>query len=223
VAEWGLTKGSHNDLGIPLNFTLINFDSDLPHGQVGSVYFEWETYLKDYTIDAYSFPNLEITGMEADTGDSEGKIAPGYIIAMDFGGEVILTIAGIAMGLPGGQIIGIIGAFVGLSVIGGAAVVNYVQGQEVSRYDQTIQENHHWQLKSTRNMGVDPYGDKSVSDLVFLGLDPTAGRACGLTKVVLKGTLQATYWIYTYDGRFPWHFPIGNIEISLCVPWFIWA
>jgi hypothetical protein len=45
-------------------------------------------------------------------------------------------------------------------------------------------------------MWVDPdTSGKSASDLIFLGLDPTAGKACGWIKVVLKGTLQATLFL----------------------------
>lgn len=68
---------------------------------------------------------------------------------------------------------------------------------------------------------------KSASDIVFLGLDPTAGKHCGLTKVVLKGTLEAVYTIYyIFDDPPPSPyeilFPIGDIEITLYIPWFIW-
>lgn len=220
-AEWGLTKGSHDDVGIPLNFTVVDFDSNLLTGLVGYYnYYAWEIYLKDYTIDAYSFPNLRITGMEADTGDSKGIIDPGYVIAMDFGGTAMMFISSTFAEGPAG----IIGATVGLGIKGIAAVLNYIQGQEVSRYDQTIQEDHHWQLESTRNMWVDPDEPRSASDLVFLGLDPTAGKHCGLTKVVLKGTLQASYWMIYLPTGYTTHqdYPIGNIEITLNIPWFIW-
>ena len=62
---------------------------------------------------------------------------------------------------------------------------------------------------------VNPDLEKSESDLVFLGLDPTAGKRCGLTKVVLKGTLQATYWIIPSTGLpIHWDYPLGNIEIT---------
>jgi len=203
----------------------LNFSSNRLTGVVGGNYYCWELSLRDYTIDAYSFPALKITGMEADTGDSKGKIAPGYFIATNFGGEVILTTAGFLTLIPGGEIVGIIGAGVGLGVLGVAAFLDYTQGQEVSRYDQTIAEDHHRQLRSTTTMWVNPDASrKSASDLIFLGLDPTAGKTCGLTKVVLKGTLQASYWIIPYMG-FPmhWDYHIGNIEITLCIPWFIWT
>jgi hypothetical protein len=218
-AEWGLTKGTQDDVGIPLNFTVRSFSSNRPTGLFWGVYCYWKMYLKDYTIDVYSFPSLHITGMEADTGDSKGKIKADLTIALDFEGTVLMTVSGLL-----DQPIGII---VGLGIKGIAAAVKYVQGQEVSRYDQTIQESNHWQLKSTENMWVcsDPNGPKNVSDLVFLGLDPTAGKACGLTEAVLKGTLQATYW-KVFQGYPPivirQDYPIGDIEISLYIPWFLW-
>jgi len=229
-AEWGLTGGTHDDIGIPLNLTLVNFDSNLPTGWLPPDHIcWWEVRLKDYTVDAYSCPNLNITGMECDTGDSKGKIAPEYTIAMDFGGEIILTIAGIAFGVPRGQTIGLIGSLVGVGMIGGAAVINYVQGQEVSRYATPVPEDHHWQLQSTRDLKVNPPAEltpecKSVSDIIFLGLDPTAGKHCGLTKIVLKGTLQASYVYYHCKSGLIFYidYPIGNIEITLCIPWFLW-
>jgi hypothetical protein len=121
-AEWGLTKGTHDDVGIPLNFTLRNFESNRPTGvDLGIIYKWWSLYLKDYTIDAYSFPSLSITGMEADTGDSEGKITPGpdYTIAMDFSGTLILTVSS-WMEEP-------FGILVGLGIKGIAAGLKYVQ------------------------------------------------------------------------------------------------
>lgn len=142
------------------------------------------------------------------------------LASMVFGGTVTMFIfSTFASG-----VYGTIGAGVGLGIKGIAAALNFMNGQEVSRYDQTIKEEHHWQLKSIQSMWIDPDASrKSVSDLIFLGLDPTAGKSCGLTKVILKGTLQTTYWIIPEQG-FPSHldYPIGDVEIALCIPWFIW-
>lgn len=225
-AEWGLTKGTHDDVGVPLNFTVRNFNSNLPTGQMGICFRFWYLYLFVNTVDVYSFQNLRITGIEADVGDSKGKITPDYTIAMDFGGDVILTIAGFLTAMPGGQMAGVIGACVGISAKGIAAVLDYAKGQIVSRYDSPITEDHHWQLKSEGWFSIDPFsGQKSESDLFFLGLNPTAGKSCGLTKIVLKGTLAAVYSEYcitfppTYKNTY---YPIGDIEITLCIPWFIW-
>lgn len=78
-------------------------------------------------------------------------------------------------------------------------------------------------------MWVNPDSCNSTSDLIFLGLDPTAGKACGLTKVVLTGTLEAVYTTLgpTYPPNPPLpiveYYPIADIEIALYIPWFIWS
>jgi hypothetical protein len=219
--EWGLTKGSHDDVGIPLNFTVTNFDSNLPVGHYpGGFDFWWNVYLTDYTIDVYSFPLLRICGMECDRGDSKGIIGPDWTIPIDFGGQVMMFVASSITPSD----VTPIGSMVGLGIVGLVAVLRFVSGQAVSGYTETVKENTHRQLTSNFAKCVDPYSQKkSRSDLVFLGLEPTAGKHCGLTKVVLKGTLLAIRWTWPpQHDPIPDEYPIGDIEITLCVPWFLW-
>lgn len=98
-----------------------------------------------------------------------------------------------------------------------AAIIKLSQGQKVCRCEETISEDHHRKLCFT--------SIECDSDVVFFKLNPVAGKHCGMTKIVLKGTLRATYWILvggippTDILEFP--YPMGNIEITLCIPWFL--
>jgi len=64
----------------------------------------------------------------------------------------------------------------------------------------------------------------SESDVLFFKLDPIAGRHCGLTKVVLQGTLKAVQWFIGGPGTGPipvWSANIANITIAIHIPWFL--
>ncbi|MCJ7423948.1 dockerin type I domain-containing protein [Candidatus Bathyarchaeota archaeon] len=214
-AMWSLSSGPSSDVGIPLNFTVANFTSNLPTGLYMGTAFWWTLYFKDLTIDTYSFTDLTITGMEVPAHDI---ITPEFTIATDFAGITMMTAGAL---IPGGLVIG---SVVGLGVIGVAGVLDYYQGQQVSDYDQTITQANHWQLKSKEPVQLDGQTDnwsESESDLVFLGLRPTGGKHCGSTKVVLKATLQASYWCGLSSVPLQ-NYPVGDIEITLCIPWFIW-
>ena len=135
-------------------------------------------------------------------------------VAMDYTGTVIMFMSGALLptGVPA-----IIGGSVGLATKGIAAIIKLSQGQKVCRCEETISEDHHRQLCFT--------SVECDSDVVFFKLNPAAGKHCGMTKIVLKGTLRATYWILV--GGIPprdileFPYPIGNIEITLCIPWFL--
>jgi len=92
-----LKAGSGSSVNIDLGilsggYHLLEFEFvDVSGG--GVIYRWWTLYLKDYTIDAYSLPNLDITGMEADTGDNKGKINTDLTIALDFEGTILMTIS----------------------------------------------------------------------------------------------------------------------------------
>jgi hypothetical protein len=222
-ATWELGASQPPDVAIPLNFTVVNLTSNLRSGLVLDTLFFWEVSLKDYTIDVYSFQNLPITGIEAaGEGQSNGIIDPGYIIALDFAGTTIMT----ASAFTGAY--SPIGAVVGLGVSGMAAILDYVQGQQVSKYSETIKESNRWQLTANEPIVLCPDTNsshsESQSDLVFMKFQPNAGYHCGLTKIVLKGTLQVSYYIVPGEG-WPvcYDYPIGNIDITLCIPWFIWS
>jgi hypothetical protein len=226
-ATWELGGSQPPDVAIPLNFTVVKITSNLPSGGLpppfGIARF-WDVDLNDYTIDIYSFQHLPIKGIEeAGAGQSHNIIAPDYTIGLNFVGDTIMTASAFftASSVP------YIGATVGLGVQGITAVLGYLQGQQVSRYSQTIQGDNHWQL--TANEPILLYPDtnssssKSQSDLVFLKFQPNSGYSCGLTKVVLKGTLDVGYNYITGGWPIRYDYPIGNIEITLCIPWFIWS
>jgi len=227
-AEWGLIASGHDDIGIPLNFTLREIDTNLILGRHQAWYYYCAVGLYDYTIDVYSFPHLTITGLEYDTGDSGGKIDPGFIIAADFGAETLAFIAAVLA--TRGTITpvqALLGSTVGFGIKGVASYFKFLEGQEVSRYTTTLEEDHHWQLSSYKpilSVGVDTTGsvNKSVSDLIFFGLDPSAEKHTGLTKVVLAGKLKFYHIIITpWDEVIPCSWEIGYFEVELCIPWFI--
>jgi hypothetical protein len=218
-ATWELGGSQPPDVAIPLNFTVEKFTS----GSATSKGMEWwDVFLTNYTIDTYSFMGLGIQGMEADEGQSTNIITPGWTIALNFVGSTIMTASRfIAPEVPE---VAAIGAATGLGITGVVAILNYIQGQQVSRYDQTIQENNHWQLTAEKPMWLETLtnstSSQSESDLIFLKFQTNGGQHCGLTKVVLKGTLEVVYDC-GMDLFVP--YPIGDIQITLCIPWFTWS
>jgi hypothetical protein len=217
-AEWALLPATMDDVGITLNLTSIYFDSNLPESSEELPWKWWEVGLEDYTIDVYSFPQLEIVGMEF-TDEGESIVRPD-LTALDYLGTVIMFVSG--------QLAQPIGAAVGLGIKGIAAVARFVEGQSVCRFEETISEDHHRRLCAEYDLCTEPHEliaySRSDNDVVFFKLNPAAGKHCGLTKVVLKGTLVARYGIYT--GQFPpvvyyYLYPIADIEISIYIPWFL--
>jgi len=57
----------------------------------------------------------------------------------------------------------------------------------------------------------------SNNDLVFFKLDPKVGKTCGLTKIVLRGNVE----IFCGWSDLFTIWPVGTIEIALCIPWFL--
>lgn len=113
-----------------------------------------------------------------------------------------------------------IGAAVGLSVKGIAAAIKIVEGQQVSRFDQIITDDHHYQVRSQMDWTMRPLGSKS--DIVFFKLNPVAGKHCGLLKVVLEAPLWSTYWHYNdLVGWIPCSALLANITITIYIPWFL--
>jgi hypothetical protein len=225
---WELGGSQPPDVAIPLNFTVAELTSNIETGYwwspSGDRWAYWYVYLKDYKIDVYSFQNLPIKGIEeAGTGQSKNIIAPDYTIKLDFLGNVMMTVSAFIEG-PGAPI----GAAIGLGITGVAAAFSYVQGQEVSRYTETVKENNHLQLTANEPIyftkQTNSSDSKSKSDIVFIKFQPNAGYRCGLTKVVLKGTLDMEYYMQA-SGEWPIFidYPIGTVEITLYIPWFIWS
>jgi hypothetical protein len=151
-------------------------------------------YLRNYTIDTYSFQYLQTKGIEeAGAGQSSGKISPpDYSITLDLVGNTIITLSG--LGGPEGLAVG---SIVGLPIIGAAAALKYVQGQQVSkpRYTEAVQGDNHWQLTAkdpiSLDLGTSCSTPKSESDLIYLKFQSGSAHHCGMTEVVLKGTLAA--------------------------------
>ena len=211
-AEWALGPGTMDDLGVLLNFTCLAFDTNMKNPS-----WWWDLYLSSITLDIYSCPYVELEGVEHyPTGES--IVNPDSTIAVDYTGTVIMFVAGILqpeIGLTTATI----GALVGLAIKGIAAGTKYVQAQKTYPYTIETQTVSHYGLKYKKSMYIyapDKYlGSKN--DLVFFKLDPVAGMHCGLTKVVLRGSIMA---YYCTSGLIESH-PIADVELTLCIPWFV--
>ena len=227
-ATWELGGGQPPDVAIPLNFTAAELSSNLETGYwwspAGDRWFYWEAYLRNYKINVYSFQNLPIKGIEeAGTSQSKNIIAPDYTIESNFLANVIMTVSAFIEG-PGA----VIGAAIGLGIAGAAADFSYVQGQSVSRYIETVKENNYLQLTANEPICFTKETNSSVSDsksdIVFIKFGPNAGYRCGLTKVVLEATLGMEYHMESsYTSPIITDYPIGTVEITLYIPWFIFS
>ncbi len=99
--------------------------------------------------------------------------------------------------------------------------------QHVSRFNTAITEGHHYQVQRSYDLSVPspvPGEIEAESDILFFKLNPEAGKHCGLTKVVLQGTLEAVQWFIGGPGTGPlpvWSAPIANITIITYIPWFL--
>jgi hypothetical protein len=110
-------------------------------------------------------------------------------------------------------------------------MVNYVPGQPLAPYQETVMESHHRQLRYNNDHGgwlgplkiwaPDTNPNSSDNDVVFFQVDPVSGGRCGLTNATLRGEVVLYPWSLEL-GPYG-EFPIGKIEISLCIPWFIWG
>jgi hypothetical protein len=219
-STWRLDGSQPPDIGIPLNMTVLDFNSSLP---VGEPYYDWWDFkLTNYSLNLSSFSNLCIAGMENGQFQSNGIINQDYTAATDFAGNIILS----SLVFSTSPITIAIGSLVGLSVSGIGTAFALSAGQQISRYNQVGggPGSTNVQLVSTQDMlsEISNQGVTSSNDLVFIGLSPGSGMHCGLTKIVLAGTLTATYnhWLITHSSTC---FPIGDVEITLYVPWFIWG
>jgi hypothetical protein len=225
-ATWELGGSQPPDIAIPLNFTVADFASNLWTGlSMDGSYADVYVCLKDYTIDIYSFQQLILEGIEnPDAGQSQGIIAHDYSIALNFVGNAIMTAAAISFN----PAVVVVGSIVGLGFQGVSAVLDYVQGQSVSqpRYN-TVSGNNHEQLQAKApialNVGTRSSCSLSQSDLIFLRFQPNNGYQCGLTEVVLTGTVAVEHAIQTSLGEVDDFLPIGSVQITLCIPWFIWS
>jgi len=219
-AEWALLPATEDDAGITLNFTATEFLTNRrDHMDMG---FYFKLYLDDPTIDIYSFPALEIEGVGYQEHDSFVK--PDLTSAIDYIGTAIMFMSGALLptGAPA-----IIGGSVGLGIKGLAAVTRITEGQHVSRFEQNITDAHHYQILRNYDLSIPspPQGEiRAESDIIFFKLNPVAGKHCGLTKVVLQGTLEACQWFIGGPGTGPvpvWNTPIADITITIYIPWFL--
>lgn len=197
-----------NDLGITINVTAINTtDFWRPWVSLG---------LHDYSVDVYSYQGLDLMGVEfVGSENSESIINTDWTVALDYTGTVIMFISG--------QLAQPIGAAVGLGMEGIAALVKLVNGQSVPSYTAMTSESHHYLVNATRDLNAGVPGSQftgnpgSNSAALFFQLNPNIGHTCGLTKIVLRGTL-----VEVREWSPPVWFPMGTIEMTLYVPWFIW-
>jgi hypothetical protein len=180
------------------------------------------------SLDIYSYPSLEIPAIEYHP-EGESKVKENLRVALDFGGDLTMTVVGI---LAVGEVIGpvgvVIGSLVGLASYGISAGYHYFQEQELLPFDTVIDETHHKELEyhdgrcTGGSLGFnwdDPSKQPSGSnnDLVFFKLDPKVGKTCGLTKIVLKGDVE----IFAGWSDLFTIWPVGTIEIALSIPWFL--
>ena len=219
-AEWALLPATEDDVGITLNFTATEFLTNRrDHMDMG---FWFELHFDDPTIDIYSFPALEIAGVEYQEHDS--FVNSDLTSAIDYTGTVVMFVSGAL--LPSGPP-AILGAGVGLGIKGLAAVLKITQGQYVSRFEPIITETNNYQVLRHYDLSVGSPSEgetKTKSDILFFKLNPAAGKHCGLTKVVLRGTLTAVQWFIGGPGTGPfpiWGANIANITTTIDIPWFL--
>ena len=213
-AEWALLPATEDDVGITLNLSCRHFDSN--KGMEPPYW--WRLGLDITTIDIYSFPALEIEGIEYQEHDS--FVLPDLTSAIDYTGTVVMFVSTALLG-PTPQ--GILGASVGLGIKGIAAVIKITEGQHVSDSEVKLSELHHYQLEPNYGLGVvatAPEGSQNRydSDIYFFKLNPSAGKHCGLTKIVIKGKIRAELILGTTLVEFG---SIGDIDMSISIPWFL--
>lgn len=208
-------SGVPPDVAISLNFTISNFVGNF--WMSGGQYWFW--FPQRYTLDFYSFPHLPMNSLlENGTGQSKGIISSSYSMLLNYGGTALLTLAGIATGG-----LAILGAGIGLGMTAVGMAIDYSNNQPVSQsnYQMTTKQDNHIQLTSnqyTPTLVITGNGTQSsYSDLIFLGLRPNSAWNCGLTEVNLQGMLEFGNLYSGYD----WAYPIGNLNVTLCLPWFI--
>jgi hypothetical protein len=222
-AEWALLPATEDDVGITLNLTCLYWNSN--KGMAYPYQF-WTLDLRNITLDVYSFPALEIKGIEYQEYDSFVK--SDGTAAIDYMGTVIMFVSSVIVGgAPG-----VLGATVGLGIKGLAAIIKIAAGQLVScLFDEILSESNHYQLNRDEELPISvctnaPEGHSSryESDVIFFKLDPTAGKRCGLTKVVVQGRIDVTHWILTGHAPYMepvWSTYIGNIKSTIYIPWFL--
>jgi hypothetical protein len=217
--QWALGPGGQDDIGIFTSLTCLQWETNIEDPN-----FWWILYLWDTTIDIYSFPSLNITGLEFyPEGDS--KVKPD-LTAIGYTGSGIMFIFATLRAL--GYIqpeTAVIGSLVGLAIQGIEVISHYYDGQQLLPYTKTIQEGHHYQIyynEGTAYPGPDyllipAQEGTSKNDMGFFKVKPLEGKRCGSTKVVLKSTLMAEWC----SSGLIVPYPIVDIEIAFLIPWFI--
>lgn len=173
---------------------------------------------------------LRITGMEDGAFQSNGIINPDFTAGINYASTIILS----SLVFANNPVTITAGTFVGLVVSGVGTTFSLSSGQAVSRYNQVGAgpSSNNVQLFPTSypmpnvlSCGVYPYptGIWGLNDIVFMGFSPGSGLHCGLTRVALQGTLVATYTRMIQGNFVATDFPIGQIQVTLCIPWFIWS
>lgn len=238
-AEWILSPGATNDLGITVNLTCLKFDTNrtsIPEGPY-AIWQGWWLTLRNVEIEASSCQWIEIPGVEF-YPNGRSIVKPDYTTAVDYTSTVIMFLAS-SFGTLGliSPITAIFGSFMALAAKGVAVTSRYYANQELEHPEETIQELHHRQLKYNDHIdypglhGIGPlnipYADlhqqPSANEIAFYELNPISEKRCGLTKITLKGQVAAP-WLFG-DTGYPYFFidpdnPLLDLEISIAIPWF---
>jgi len=204
-----------NDMGVTINFTSINYTGNPP---LGTATAWWEMHLEDYRIDIYSFSGLDLCGMEfTGEGNIQSIVNPDWTAAIDYTGTIIMFVS--TTMLP--ETPAIIGSLVGVGIKGIATVVRFNEGQSLPQYIETVSQYHFRRVEGTSAIVTSISGSKSSA--VFFKLNPNEHFRCGLTKIVLSGTLVADACFWNPPGLIAHNpFPMANIVIYIEIPWFIW-
>jgi hypothetical protein len=227
-AGWVLLPSVTNDIGVTLNMTVLSFDSDIPEDPTGNLY--WCLTLNNVTMDVCSFEWLKLSGIEY-YDEGESVVNPDWTIAIDYFGSLIMTSSTLlAPIIPGGTTTAAIGNIVGLATKGAVAAYRYIPQQQLAPFTETISELHHRQLQYNQGPPMFYLGpltvwvsdqNKTDNDIFFLSIgEPESSMRCGMTCVTLRGEMQALW--YSKGAPHPeLLMQLGELEISLCIPWFL--
>lgn len=210
-----LYNGIPPDFAVPLNISVTNFLGNFWNS--GGQYWFW--FPQRYTLDFYSFQHMPIyPTLENGQYQSHNVISSSYSMMVTFGGTALLTLAGFATGG-----LAWIGAGLGLAMTGAGMAIDYTNNQPVSQsnYNMNLKQDYHIELTANSNTPTLVINgnntQSSFTDLIYLGLRPNSAAYNGMTEVNMQGLLEFGNAYSGYD----WYWPIGNLNMTLCVPWFV--
>jgi hypothetical protein len=240
-AQCALTNGATNDVGITMNLTCLYFNTNWtsqnpPDPKYNEYWDQWCLTLKNVTLDAFSCDLVEIPALEY-YPNGQSIVKPDWTVGVDYVGTVVMFVFS-ALAPAIGITSAILGSLFGLGIQGVDAAAGYNSGQQLNKFNETVNELHHRQELYNDHFdsyGTDSYGplaifspDKkpgnSTNDIVFFQLNPIAEKRCGLTKFVLKGQIGALryrmYMPYKTPEELGLYIPLGELEMDIYIPWF---